>query len=129
VASHLIGKMIQKGETYAIIGFCMEIYNELGYGFSEVIYKDAIEIEVIERNIPICREKEFEVYYKGRKMGHRYFADFVLFNNIIVEVKSCSGIANEHIAQILNYLKVSGNKVGLIINFGKQSLEFKRVIL
>ncbi|HQV05722.1 MAG: GxxExxY protein [Chitinophagaceae bacterium] len=122
-------KFIQKNDTYQIIGICMEVHKELGFGFSEIVYKDALETEAALNKIPLLREEEFDVYYKGKKLRHKYFADFVMFDNIIVEVKaSAAGIANEHISQTLNYLKVSGCKVGLVINFGKNSLEYKRLV-
>ncbi len=107
----------------------MEVHRHLGFGFSEIVYKDAIEVEARLNNIPIFREKEFAVYYKGQNLKHRYFADFVMFENIIVEIKASStGIAAEHIAQTLNYMKASGCKIGIIINFGKKSLEHKRLV-
>lgn len=122
-------KFISKEETYQIIGICMEVHRELGFGFSEIVYKDAIEVETIMKKIQVEREKVFDVHYKARKLRHKYFADFVMFDNIIVEIKACqNGISEEHIAQTLNYLKVSGCAVGLIINFGKRSLEHKRLV-
>jgi GxxExxY protein len=119
-----------KTETYQIIGLCMEVHNYLGYGFSEIVYKDAIEVEAINRGILIFREKEYDICYKEKMLKHRFRADMVLFENIIVEVKSSGkGMADEHIAQTLNYMKVSGCNVGLIVNFGKQSLEYKRLVV
>ena len=122
-------KTIQQNDTYQIIGICMEVHRILGFGFSEIVYKDAIEMEATLKDISVHREKEFDVQYKGEKLRHKYFADFVMFDNIIVEIKACStGIADEHIAQTLNYLKVSGCSPGLIINFGKKSLEHRRLV-
>lgn len=123
-------KLIQRTETYYIIGICMEVHRELGFGFSEIVYKDALEVEAQLTEIPALREKPYEILYKGRKLRHKYFADFVMFDNIIVEIKSSrDGIADEHISQTLNYMKASGCKAGLIINFGKKSLEHKRLVL
>lgn len=123
-------KLIHQNETYQIIGISMEVHRHLGFGFAEIIYKDALQIEVELAGLRMEREKEYEIIYKGRKLCHKYFADFVMFDNIIVEIKaSCDGIADEHISQTLNYLKASGCCVGLIINFGKKSLEYKRLIL
>jgi len=122
-------KLIQKNDTYQIIGICKEVHKELGFGFSEIVYKDALEIEAELNEFPVLREKEFNVHYKGKKLHHKYFADFVMFDNIIVEIKACAdGIADEHISQTLNYLKASGCSVGLVINFGKKSLEYKRLV-
>ncbi|HWC53989.1 MAG TPA: GxxExxY protein [Chitinophagaceae bacterium] len=119
-----------KNETYRIIGVCMEVQKTLGYGFSEVVYKDAIEVELIDANVAYAREAEFSVCYKERNLSHKFFADFYCFEKIIVEVKSCDeGITDNHIAQTLNYLRASVCEVGLIINFGKRKLEYKRLIL
>lgn len=119
-----------KDETFKIIGLCMEVHRELGFGFSEIVYKDAIEYEVNLNEIPFDREKKYSVNYKGKKLGHQYYADFVMFDKIIVEIKaSQKGISDEHISQTLNYLKISRCSIGLIINFGKKSLEYKRLVL
>jgi len=116
-------------ETYRIIGICMEIHRILGHGFAEVVYKDAIEIEVNASQIETCREKEYPVYYKNILLKHKFYADFVMFGNIIVEIKATAkGITNDCIAQVINYLKVSGCPVALIINFGRKSLEYKRIV-
>ncbi len=120
---------IQKSETYLIIGMCMEIHRALGFGFAEVVYKEALQIESFLRDVPFVREKQFDINYKGERLGHKFFADSVAFENIIVEIKaSCKGIADEHVSQTLNYMKASGCEVGLIINFGKKSLEYKRLV-
>ena len=118
-----------KNETYEIIGTCMEVQRTLGYGFSEVIYKDAMEMEFISNNFLFRREDELSVLYKGKILKHQFFADFVCNDQIIVEVKSCDkGIIDDHVAQILNYLRVSEKSIGLIVNFGKRRLEYKRLI-
>jgi GxxExxY protein len=119
-----------KEETYRVIGLCMEVQKTLGYGFMEVIYKDAMELEFSDNELLYKREDELFIQYKGRALKHKFFADFVLFGNIIVEVKSCDkGITDDHIAQTLNYLKASGLHVALIVNFGKRRLEYKRFVL
>jgi GxxExxY protein len=116
-------------ETYQIIGLCMDVKKTLGFGFSEIVYKDAMEVDFVEANLPHSREALLEVEYKGKKLQHKFVADFKCFDSIIVEVKSCdNGITDDHIAQTLNYLRVSGNTVGLIINFGKRRLEYKRLV-
>lgn len=107
----------------------MKVQKTLGFGFSEVVYKDAMEVEFVSVKMPHVREKELEVEYKGKKLKHRFFSDFVCYDNIIVEAKSSDkGRTDDYIAQILNYLRVSGNTVGLIINFGKRRLEYKRLV-
>ena len=116
-------------ETYAIIGLCMEVHKILGHGFSEIVYKDALMFEAMLNNIHAAREKEFKIEYKQTILPHSFFADFVFFNNIIVEVKANEGaINNSCISQTLNYLRASDCRVGLIINFGRKSLEHQRLI-
>jgi GxxExxY protein len=118
-----------KDETFIIIGICMEVHRILGHGFSEVVYKDAIEQECDIKSIPVEREREFLVEYKGKILKHKFFADFVVFENIIVEIKATDkGFSDEHISQTLNYLKISDCQIGLLINFGRKSLEYKRLI-
>jgi GxxExxY protein len=100
--------IIQQAETYEIIGLCMNVHRELGFGFSEIVYKDALEIEALDKSIPVLREREFSVHYKNIPLKHCYVTDFVMFDNIIVEIKTNPfGIIPDHIAQTLNYLKVS----------------------
>ena len=119
-----------KIETYQIIGLCMDVQKTLGFGFSEAVYKDAMELEFLDAPLPYLRERELAVEYKGRILRHRFIADFLCFKKIIIEVKSSdNGISDDHIAQTLNYLRVSDNDIGLIINFGKRRLEYKRLIL
>ncbi len=118
-----------KEETYEIIGICMDVHRTLGHGFLEIVYKDAIELEVRRKELPYTREKEYKIEYKGTILPHKFFADFVLFDKIILEVKAAEGgIADDQIAQTLNYLKVSGCKIGLLVNFGRSKLEHKRLI-
>ena len=117
-----------KEETYKIIGVCMEVHNMLGAGFLEIVYKDALELEFKKAGIFYEREKEYSVNYKGIILQHKFYADFVVFDQIILEVKGVKTIAEEHIAQTLNYLKVSGNEVGLLVNFGELKLNYKRLI-
>ena len=95
----------------------------------EIVYKDALEFEFRCGEIPYEREKEYTVKYKGSILPHKFYADFVVFGQIILEVKGKSGIADEHIAQALNYLKVSGNRLALIVNFGEMKLSSRRVVL
>ena len=107
----------------------MEAHNQLGKGFLEVVYKDALEYEFRKAGVIYEREKLYEVNYKGIILPHKFQADFVVFDKIILEVKGVSALANEHIAQTLNYLKVSGLKLGLLVNFGELRLTQKRVVL
>ena len=121
--------LVYKEEVYDIVGICMNVYNTLGFGFLEVVYKDAMEIEFVERKKEHQREKEFPILYKGRKLKRAFNTDFLLFDKIIVEVKAnAEGISENAIVQTINYLKAAGKRVGLIINFGKTKLDYKRVI-
>lgn len=122
-------RILYKSEAYQIIGICMEVYNTLGYGFSEIVYKDAMELEFLEKEINYMREEEQQVNYKGQTLKHSFFSDFTINQNIIIEVKSNKdGITDDAVAQTLNYLKASGLNLALIVNFGKTSLEYKRLI-
>jgi GxxExxY protein len=117
-----------KEETYAIIGAAMEVHKQLGNGFLEAIYQEALEIEFHQKNIHYTREVQLNVSYKGQILKKQYFADFICFDSVIVELKALSDITTEHESQILNYLKATNKKVGLLINFGKTSLQYKRIV-
>ena len=119
--------LIYKEEAYEIGGICMEVHNELGPGLLEIIYKEAIEWELDNRFIQYEREKEYPVYYKKNLLRKKFNVDFIVYNTIILEVKAKESISNEDIAQTINYLKLSGCRLGLIINFGKSKLEIKRL--
>ena len=121
--------LIYKEESYSIIGQCFEVHNNLGPGFLEIVYKDALEYEFRKADIPFEREKEYTVNYKGIVLPHKFYADFIVFDKIILEVKAVSGIADEFIAQAINYLKVSKNQLALIVNFGELILNSKRIVL
>jgi GxxExxY protein len=116
-------------ESYEIIGACMEVHRILGKGFAEIVYKDALSYEFRCRGIPFEREKEYPVEYKKVILPHKFYADFVVFEKIILEVKAQKGIAEEQYAQVINYLAVSGCKLGLLVNFGESSLVVKRIVL
>lgn len=123
-----MGGIIYSKESYTIIGICMEIHRELGAGFNEAVYKDAIELELKARNIPFFREKRYFIEYKGQVLKHQYIADFVLADKIILEVKSTKSIIDAFISQTLNYVKASNNRLGIVVNFGEASLTYKRVV-
>jgi len=107
----------------------MEVHRNLGSGLLEIIYKDAIEIELKAKNIPFEREKEFPIEYKGQILLHRFYADFVVNGNIILEIKAVREFSKEHLAQLLNYMKISRSELGLLFNFYPSSLQYKRYIL
>lgn len=119
--------MLYQQESYNIIGAAMEVHKVIGTGFTEPVYQDALEIEFNLRNIPYEREKNFNLEYKGRKLDKSFRADFVCYNSIIVELKALYSFENEHLSQVYNYLKASGMKLGLLINFGRDSLKYERI--
>lgn len=122
-------KFLYKDETHQLIGICMEVHRNLGHGFLEIVYKDAINLEAVRKGIHVEREKEFKIEYKGTVLPHRFFADFVVSGKIILEVKASEGgLSDENIAQVINYLRASGCKIGLLVNFGRHRLEFKRLV-
>ena len=116
-------------ESYEIIGICMEVHRILGKGFLEIVYKDALEYEFEARGIPYEREKKYEIQYKEIILPHKYYADFVVLDNIILEVKAQKGVIDEHYRWVINYLAASKCQLGLIVNFGEDSLFTKRMIL
>jgi GxxExxY protein len=118
-----------KQESYIIIGICMEVHKILGKGHSEVIYGDALEYEFKKNKIHYEREKKYNISYKEIILPHYYFSDFVVFDKIILAIKAISEISNSEIKQTLNYLAASKNKLGLLINFGEDSLKYRRIIL
>ena len=121
-------ELIFKNEVYQIIGAAMEVHKELGCGFLEAVYQEALEIEFRLRKIPYLREPKLNIYYKEQILTKYYEADFICFDNIIVELKALSGLISDHESQMLNYLKATKLKVGVLINFGRQSLEYKRMV-
>ncbi|MBA4275278.1 GxxExxY protein [Flavobacterium sp.] len=118
----------KKDENYTIVGICMEVHRLLGAGLLEIVYKDALEIEFRNNNIPFEREKEFSVEYKGIILPHKFYTDFIVYDDIILEVKSVKEISNDHLAQTLNYMKLANTPVGIIANFQNKSLVHKRLI-
>ena len=116
-------------ESYQVIGICMEVHRILGKGLLEIVYKDAIEFEFKQKGIPYEREKKYEIEYKGKILPHCFYADFVVDEEIILEVKANKGVIDEHYSQVINYLTLSKCALGLIINFGTDSLITKRLIL
>jgi GxxExxY protein len=124
-----MAELIHKDESYKIIGLCMEVHKNLGRGFLEVVYKDALEYEFNMNNIIYQREKEYKIEYKNIILPHKFFADFIVFNKIILEVKAVNGIVDEFIKLTLNYLACSKCKVGILVNFGEESLKYKRLVL
>lgn len=124
-----MSKLIYKEEAYKIIGICMEVHSQLGKGFNEIVYADALEIELIEHKISYSRETKYNIVYKGNLLPHKYKADFIIEDKIVLELKAIDCLVSAHTKQTLNYLAVSKLKLGLLINFGEDSLKYKRISL
>lgn len=116
-------------ETYAIIGAAMAVHSELGHGFLESVYQAAFEQELLARKVPFQREVEIPIFYNRNPLKVFYRADFVCFNRVIVELKALQKLSGNEEAQVLNYLKATGFKKGLLINFGAPSLQQKRFVM
>ena len=116
-------------ETYQIIGAAQEVHTELGSGFLEVVYQDALEIEFKHRSIPYKREYSLPIFYKEIKLNRNYSLDFLCYDKIIIETKAVKVLTEEFYSQIMHYLKATRLKLGLIINFGEPSLRVKRIIV
>jgi GxxExxY protein len=114
--------------TYAIIGAAMEVHRELGAGFLEAVYHEALALEMTRRDIPHQREVELPVVYKGQRLATAYRADFVCYDDVILELKALTALSGVEKAQIINYLKATGLKTGLLVDFGAPSLQYKRFI-
>ena len=115
-------------ESFNIIGAAMEVHNIIGCGFSEIIYQEAFEEELKQRQIPFSREKMFTITYKGKTLSKFFRPDFICYDSIIVELKTVDEFVDEHFTQVMNYLKVTGMQLGILINFANESLEYKRIL-
>ena len=115
--------------TFAIIGAAMEVHRQLGCGFLEPVYQEALAIEFARQGIPFCREDKFRLEYKGCTLDTFYRPDFICFNAVVVELKALSKLGSIEEAQLINYLKVTGQDTGLLLNFGARSLEQRRFVL
>jgi len=123
-----MNNIIFKDESFNIVGACMAVHRELGCGFLEAVYQEALEEEFKLRNIPYIREPLLPITYKGKLLNKKYQADFICYENIIVEPKALSELNSTHQSQLINYLKTTNLKLGLLVNFGQRLLESKRVI-
>jgi GxxExxY protein len=118
-----------KEECYKIIGACMKVHRELGSGFLEPVYHEALVVEFNKQGIPFESEKVFKIIYSGVELKSTYVADFVCYDKIVLEIKATSSLSDAHVSQLLNYLNASKMRVGLLVNFGEASLRYKRCAL
>ncbi|SDB20449.1 GxxExxY protein [Flavobacteriaceae bacterium MAR_2010_188] len=124
-----MANIIYKDESYKLVGILFDVYNNLGSGFSEIVYKDAIEYELNILGIPYSREKEFPVKYKDIVLRHKFYADFTIFDKIILEIKSVEALNDKNLSQCINYLKVSNYKLAILANFHRDFLDHQRIVL
>ena len=114
--------------TYKIIGAAIEVHKELGGGFLEAVYQEALGREFLNQEIPFESQPNIQIEYKGRPLNKTYQPDYMCYDEVIVEIKAISGLSGTEEAQLINYLKATGLKVGLLVNFGAKSLEYKRLV-
>ena len=123
-------EIIYKEESYVIMGACFEVYKEKGHGFLEAVYQECLEMELADQQIPFAAQVSLAMSYKGRLLKSKYSPDFVCYSKIIVELKAVSALSDEHRAQVQNYLRASGLKLGLLVNFGHfPKVEWERIVL
>ena len=120
-------ELIVKDEVYAIVGSAMEVSNELGVGFLEGVYQEALGIEFESRKLPFVMQPRVQIAYKGHQLDKEYILDFQCYEQVIVEIKSIKELTNIEHAQLLNYLKATGKPVGVLLNFGAPKLEWRRM--
>ena len=119
--------LLHEEETGKILNACFEVHKELGNGFLEAVYQEALKLEFKNQNIPYEREKLLPITYKGKLLEKEYYADFICYGKIVVELKAVAALTSSHKAQVINYLKASSNEIGLLINFGTNSLKWERI--
>jgi GxxExxY protein len=125
-----MAELLLKDEVFAVVGSAMEVYYQLGPGFLEPVYQEALEVELKRRQIPYEAQKRLRIIYKGQLLNKEYVADLVCYGQILVELKALVGLSGKEIAQLINYLKATSIRVGLLLNFGSQGkLEWKRLVL
>lgn len=123
-------KLLFRDESYAIMGACFAVHNDKGDAFHEPVYQEYLEIELMTQGIPFIAQREFPLFYRGRKLRQSFKVDFVCYDQIVLEIKAVSALADEHRAQVINYLAASGKELGLLVNFGHHpKLEYERIVL
>jgi GxxExxY protein len=122
-------EIVYKEESYAIVGACFEVYKEKGCGFLEAVYQECLEIELASRNVPFKAQADLVLTYKGRTLRQTYRPDVICYEKIVVELKAVTALTDAHRAQVHNYLKATGMRLGLLVNFGHYpKLEYERIV-
>ncbi|MEI6466560.1 MAG: GxxExxY protein [Verrucomicrobiota bacterium] len=125
-----MSEIIYRDEAYRIMGACFEVYTEKGCGFLEAVYQECLEIEFMEREMPFVAQPKLALSYRGRLLRQTYTPDFICFDRIVVELKAVTALADEHRAQVHNYLRATGHRLGLLVNFGHYpKVEYERIAL
>ncbi len=125
-----MGKLLFERESFELRGAVYEVYQELGCGFLESVYQEALEYELDIRRVPFVAQPELQIYYKGSMLNQKYVPDLICFNSIIVELKAVKELLPEHTAQLHNYLKATGLRLGFLVNFDSHpKVEITRIIL
>ena len=121
--------VVYKEESYTIMGACFEVYKEKGCGFLEAVYQESMEIELGIQEIPFKAQQQLDLTYKGRRLQQKYIPDFLCYEKIILEIKAVSELNDMHRAQVHNYLKATGHKLGLLVNFNHYpKLQYERIV-
>lgn len=124
-----MAEIVLREESYRIMGACFEVYKEMGCGFLEDVYQECLELELASQAIPFQSQQPLDLRYKGKPLDQKYIPDFICFETIIVEIKALKQLAEEHRAQVHNYLKSTGCKLGLLVNFGHYpKVEYERIV-
>ena len=123
-----MAEIIYKDDSYRIIGSCLKVFNKLGSGFLESVYQEALEIQFKQDKIPFVKEKKLRIQFDDIQLDKFFKADYVCFDNIIVELKATPFIHKNDIAQVLNYLRATDIRLGILVNFGEKSLAYKRIL-
>ncbi len=125
-----MAELIYKDESYQVMGACFEVYRHIGRGFLEAVYQECLEIEFAERSVPFRSQPELQIVYKGRVLEQFYKADFVCYEKIVIEIKSVVQLADEHRAQVINYLRATRMRLAILVNFGSYpKLQYDRIAL
>ena len=121
---------LYKDESYAIRGACFEVYKEIGSGFLEAVYQECLAKEFATKDIPYAAQAPLRLYYKGDLLTQGYAPDFICYDRIIIEIKAVKELADEHRAQLINYLKATGHQLGFLVNFGHHAgIQIERIVL